>query len=208
MATVTRRRPASPRRKRYVVTHIDPKTGGRTETHVAAHSPADCSRVCGQYNIKPLSIRPYVRGEYIKVEPDAGWRVNALNLRTACQELGLQWPVVVKQISHKGSNQGKQGVRFDAHGKPYHLVRAKSYLTPERAGQVLWHELRHAAQSEALAEDVGALPNTREYREAHALAYNGRRPGRKRGTRYLNRPWEREARATEARNADLPLAKR
>lgn len=194
-----------PRNKRHVVKHIDRKTGQMTEAYVMGRDEAHVRIVCAQHRIEPLAIRLYRRGETAEV--GGGFRFCHANLRLAEKELGLKWPVKYVTTSVKGGVNGKQGARLDRNGRPYHRVMVKSYLSPEKAGEVLWHELRHCQQTEALCESMGVMPKTPEYARAHNLAYRGLHPGRQRGTRYRTRSWEVEARATERNNARLPLAR-
>jgi hypothetical protein len=195
---------ARPRRSRWTVTL---ERRGVESKDVILALPSERHLIMEHYEAKGYTVKQIVHGDYRLVH-QGGWRVSTLNLREATVLLGLKWPVRIKQISHKGSISGRHRVRYDANGRPYHFITAKAYLHPDRAGEVLHHELQHALQAEELAESIGAMPDTPEYNAAYKIAYRGLTPGRQRGTRYKTRPWEVEARRAEANNADLPLARR
>lgn len=185
-----------PRRQRFVVTYI--KNGNRTTIDVLAFSKDSAVLTAHRNGIQPLSIVPFTKN----ARPS--YRLNQGAIAIAKRQLGISWPV---SIAYKGKERGTHKARIDAKGTPYHQICLNAFLTPEDAGRTLWHELRHAQQSEELSRSCGSMPGTPEYSRAHSLAYLGKRPGQRRGTNYRTRLWEIEARQTEKNNDGRPLAR-
>lgn len=116
--------------------------------------------------------------------PNAGWRLSSAGLQWAKNEFGLTLPLKIKQTSSVGGQEGCWYPKIDG-SRFFHSITAKSYLTPERASEVLWHELTHAMQGERAIAGHATL-----YAQAEAMkawfARDNQRP-------YKERLSEREA---------------
>lgn len=149
------------------------------------------------YTRKGFTVDHVVKGDYRHAEAagdGTGWKLNRENLAEVVAFFNIQLPVTIKQTPHRGGRFGAHQLR-SAYPEPVHHITVKSWLSPEQAGQTLWHELCHAMQSERVCLD-GDFSNV--------LAAWRRTPER-RGA-YERRPIEIEARSYESFNDELPLA--
>lgn len=158
------------------------------------------------YKVK--SVVPY-NTAHVKAKNGGGWKVSNAYFNKAVAEFGLKLPVVVQQIGRVGSTnanyalclrgQEPRGVTVPRGARIFHLVKAKSYHTPEQASQSLWHELTHARQAEdairkVLADDSAWQSNAFVADEAWERKVKHQREN----FSYEDRPIEREARRTAA----------
>lgn len=140
----------------------------------------------GYYDIeKIVKSRPRVPAS------QATWRKNDRAIQEALEMLGLKLPVTIKLTGHTGGRRG--GYRPTSNGAGHHIT-IKNYLTPERAGRTLWHELAHAMQFE---RESGKWIG-------HAALLKWEASDIHRG-RYEHRPCEVEARKFEEYNDACPL---
>lgn len=149
------------------------------------------------YRVKGFDPVKVVKGDYRHAEAmgdGTGWTLNRANYRAALDFFGIRLPVTIKQTSHKGGRYGAHQLRPS--GGLHHHITVKSWLSPEQAGQTLWHELTHAMQAERCAADNPG-------RELVAWRQTPERRGA-----YARRPIEVEARSYESFNVELPLANR
>ena len=126
------------------------------------------------------------------------WRLDRAALAEVIDFLGLEMPVTVKQTSRVGAQSGchnfkpAQGQfytdpeRDTACGGMTHHITVKDYIGPERASEVIWHELTHAMQAERAA---AGLTDPRDQFDAWAAC-------KIKGV-YRESPIEREARDYE-----------
>jgi hypothetical protein len=121
------------------------------------------------------------------LNPAGGWRLDANALERARRTLNLKLPVIVTTNSREGDTNGTY--EFQAR-QQRHKVMLKSYLTPESASRVLWHELTHAAQAERAGSFVKWMVYCAEQQQ---------------GWCYDERPMELEARAAEITFANRHL---
>lgn len=138
----------------------------------------------GHYNIEQIiKRRPRISAA------DAMWQPNLTSIERAKSLLGLKHPVQIKLTGHLGGRQGCY-VLDRRHNRVVHHITVKNWLTVEKAGETLWHELCHAMQAEA----CGAMTETwsKVSRE---------------GGKYWDRPVEVQARQFERRNDMMPLAR-
>ncbi len=104
----------------------------------------------------------------------------------ACERLGVCEPVVISEVNYdRGRWAGMHGFEGGVH-----RISVARWCDPAYASRILWHELRHAEQSERM----GHAAFNRDYM----------RYGRK-GASYFANPYEVEARATERLHEWLPL---
>lgn len=192
-------RTSRPRRKRFQVGYVS--NGEHKTIDVIAYSQERAEETALKHGYQVTSSRVVRKGERFEVPADGGWYLNEEALYDACAELGIEFPVALQQTGHKGARMGRHRADSTASGMPYHNITIKSWLTAEQAGRTLWHELRHAQQSEALAAETGTEFGTPEYSREQRRVYRD-------GTSYREKLWEREARATEPNNDRLPLARR
>jgi len=188
-----------PRRKRFVVGYV--RNGEHKTIDVIAHTQEAAEETALRHGYEVTSSRTYVKGERFKLPEGGGWALIENAFYDAAAELGIEFPVSIQQTGHKGARMGRHRADALPNGKPYHNITIKSWLTAEDAGRTLWHELRHAQQSEELARVTGTSFGTPEFRKAMRIAYQ-------KGTSYRAKRWEREAEATEPNNDRLPLARR
>jgi hypothetical protein len=78
-----------------------------------------------------------------RLGPPGGWELSYRALREARELLGLRSDVEVT----KSAGSRRIGCHRFREGR--HFITVSTYLTPEGASRVLWHELGHAAQQEA-----------------------------------------------------------
>ena len=144
-----------------------------------------------------------VKGDYrMKLNPDAGWRLDEAALTHAQSLLGLRWPVSVVTNAREGGTAGNYRITRGTEAPArlshlwavplYHRVMLKSYLTPEEANESLWHELIHACQAE---------------REGSVYAWQSYNANQNRGWNYNARPMEVEAREGAKKFSHIRLTK-
>lgn len=200
-----RRRLVHSRRQRYTVTL---ESGERKV--ILAYNGADAT---AWFIGRGYRVEKVERGDYHHAEASSptGWRLNQGNLREAIAFLGIELPVRIKQTGHKGGRYGAHGFQplrgkfmknpalDTASGGMYHNITIKNWLSPEKAGETLWHELTHAKQ----AEEASASATTMRAK------FNAWRTceSRGNGVTYMRKPVEVEAREYEKFNDELPLAR-
>lgn len=193
----------SRRRTRYTVTcshHSDNAVVRKVVLAYSAEGAAD------YYTAKGYVVLSVAKGDLVAKAAAAqrheggGFRVSQAALREAIATMDLKWPVRLSMSSKVVTVAGADGnhsVRA-SFGQPFHRIMLKSYLTPRRAGEVLWHELTHAMQAERAAATAGAVAfyDVNHAWNTHARQFKGL---------YRNSPLEIEAREFESWNNDLPL---
>ena len=201
------------RRSRWTVTMTRPGHQARRAV-ILSHSAAGARAHYERLGWVVLQVTP---GDYRIAQQarEGGWHLDEAALKRACEELGLKIPVRIKQTGHKGGQAGCHAFRpqgggcvikggrvygLDLATHMVHHITVKSWLSAETAGRTIWHELRHAAQAEAAAAGTSS--------PKEALDAWRKRLQRDAGIAYRHKSIEVEARATEARNETLPLARR
>lgn len=119
-----------------------------------------------------------------------GWTIDAEAIGSALELLGVDCSVQVKLMNGRVTlgNTGKY-----AHG---YVIGVSRYLSAEDATKTLWHELTHAMQCET--GHAGEWNRFIEsYRRYSSIAGGSQR--------YLDNPYEREARDIASMYADVPL---
>lgn len=117
----------------------------------------------------------------------ARWRPDIRAIAAACDHLGIERDVVVNEVRYeRGRWAGMHNFRAGTH----HISIAR-WCTPDAASRIMWHELRHAEQSERLGHDAFM---------ADYMSYGRKGPG------YATNPYELEARDTETMHDFHPLA--
>lgn len=165
----------SRRRSRFTGTHK--RTG--EQTVLLAYGLNDARRWFG----KNFTVKA---GDWtIKPAKGGGWTLSRRKLIAAAKELGLSYPVVVKQTSREGEQRGAYRLKPG----PLHSITVKSYLTPKQATMTLWHELAHARQAELSGTASGWRATLRDENR----------------TPYWRRPIEVEARRLAELNAHKML---
>ena len=153
------------------------------------------------------------------------WKLDRAALREAIEFLGITYPVEVKQTRVAGGRHGAHcliphgrfvrryrggwyGVAESPDGTLSHKVTVKSWLDPERASFVLWHELTHCMQAErAIARECPNGTLEERWEAWHRSPERGHRPNKRRRIAYDAREIEREAnRFADDFSAELPLA--
>lgn len=196
------------RRQRYTVT-LD--TG--SQHVVLAYSP-DGAKAC--YRNAASVRRGDFRVEALRnADRGNGFKVDQAALREAIEFFGLKLPVKIRFSARDGRKRGSHTLlhtggrvrmtatavyHLDTATGSHHDIMVKSYLNPERASRILWHELTHAMQCErAIAAADAQTPKERNaaWHEVSAAS---------RGVGYHYKPVEIEARAHEAYAEALPLA--
>lgn len=169
---------------------------GVEKKSILAYSEPDAEKF---YVAKGYAVLEVVKGDAINGDPSGpGWALAAANLAVAKEFLGLRWEVRITQTHHQGGRLGAYTLRRSPNG-PYHRLTIKEWLTIQRAGEVLWHELTHAMQTERRAAAANAVGTDAIMRAwASDADFDGD---------YWNAPAEIEARDHEAFNAELPLAR-
>lgn len=182
------------RRQRYTVTFED---GSRSV--ILAHTGASADSHYRERGRIPVKVE---RGDYRHAEASAApgdrWHLDHGAIREACEYFGLDWPVDIKLTGRQGGRYGAHTIYPNRHG---HFITVKRWLSAEQASRTLWHELTHAAQVERVAARAGATA-PREVATAWRAS-----PERGKGTSYLRKPSEVEAREHEALHDTLPLTK-
>lgn len=201
------------RRTRFTVTVLIPSHDDPQRKVILAY---DADGACNYFQRRNYVVLNVERGDYRRVErraaaPAGGFTIDRVNLAEAIDLLGIKFPVQIKFNSRNGATlgnhrfvprAGKFKVNPDldtASGGMVHRIMLKSYLTPDQAGRTLWHELTHAMQAERESASAATM---REAFEAWRFC-----SARGRGTTYLRKPIEVEAREHEPLNDDLPLAR-
>lgn len=199
------------RRSRFTVVW---QRGGKEHRDVILAYTAACA--ADYFTRRGGTIVSLTHGDYrrqaaeIAARAGGGFTIDRAALAEAIELLGLKLPVQVKLNSRFGDADGihhfaprrgafkKDPSRDTAADGFVHKITVKSYLTPNGAGETLWHELAHAMQAE---RETAGSTTMREAFDAwkHCSA-------RRRGVTYRAKPIEVEAREHEALNTDLPLA--
>lgn len=189
---------AAKRRQSYILRVAKTQFGQRKEEDIRVRAYSEeGARTCAiRYGYNIVACRKYVKAEYHQAPENSGFKISALNLRSAEKLLGLTWPIEIKKTSHKGGRRGcyKPTMR---NGRYVHAITIKSWLDPEQAGRTLFHELTHGLQAEREIIKHSNWP-------AFVRAWNAKYRD---GTAYEAKPQEIEARANEALNDKYPLAK-
>lgn len=189
-----------PRRSRFVATGV---AGRKAEEgmHVMAYSVEDAREVLRQHGITAESVVPLAAA--IRKPDGGGYRLDESAIEEAKEFFGLTLPVRVQFNSRVGGTDGNWRLSSDYIGGPnFHKIMLKSYLTPEKASETLWHELTHAMQAEREARAAGVEPSHAEAKRVwRESAIRGK------GTAYARKPIEIEARAHEQYAEALPLAR-
>lgn len=193
---------SKPRRTRYTVEATKGQFGQREKFDFLAMSETSGRAFLSR---KGYRIHSFITAaQAVAQKQNAGWRKSLAGLTRARQELGITLPILIKQTSRIGDQQGIHSLHLE-NGKLHHHIIVKSYLTPEEATEVLWHELTHAAQAERAAakvvrpEDFSAL----SYRVKTAWTAE---QIHQRDWPYSRRPIEREANENMRKFAHIPLA--
>lgn len=185
---------SKPRRVRYTV-EAQKGAFGEIKKFDYLVYPQDLTGARAQLIRKGWRIKSFKpASEDRRSNPNAGWRVSTAGLERAKREFGLTLPIRIKQTSVVGGREGAHRLEF-SDGLPVHNIRAKSYLTPERATEVLWHELTHAAQAERAIQAANG----------DVTAW-GRESKRQRQWAYKDRPIEMEANRNMRNFRHIPLA--
>jgi len=131
------------------------------------------------------------RGDYRKAARNAeravygGFTIDQEALAAAIQLLDIKQPVKIRFHSRVGGTNGNHRLRAWGHD-----IMIKSYLAAEQASSTLWHELKHARQSDGHTLESWRAVKAEQRRYSYAV-----------------RPIEREARALSAEMADCPLTR-
>ena len=130
----------------------------------------------------------------------AEWYFDHEELIRAVREHGLEHPVKFRYQSGI-YRHGTHYARFHTRDKKFwHRITINQLLSAEEANETLWHELRHAIQSESFAKRTGK-PMNEFYSEAYA-------PARGRwGASYKENDYEIDARAFASKNKHIKLIK-
>lgn len=130
----------------------------------------------------------------------AGWYFDHDELIRAIREHGLKHPVKFRYQSGT-YRSGTHYARYHTRDKQFwHRITINQLLKAESANETLWHELRHAIQSEKFAEDTGQ-PMNKFYSE-------GYKPAKGRwGASYMENTYELDARAFASKNKHIKLIK-
>ena len=144
-----------------------------------------------------------------------GFTINHLAVKRAAAHLGIEWGVEIVTDSRVGSTGGNHSLIYSG-GRCYHRdgrifnlatatrvhhrIMVKTYHDAKTAGEIIWHELTHAAQSERAARDAGVdIPEDIHTAWAAVKAeYKGL---------YKNSPLEIEANRNMPYNDACPLAR-
>lgn len=206
---------AGRRRSRFTVTFED-----GTKTVILAYSAMD---VRTHYARRARRVTSIERGDYRmaartpSVPSGAGWRKNERAIREAIEFLGITQPVCIRVTNRRGGRHGAHMLRgVDSRGRFFsrgvvkdfavaadvgHYITIKSWLDVKRAGEVIWHELCHAMQSEQV---LTALPATCGPTQQYHAWVTHESHGK--GVTYRRKPVEVEAREYERFNDEMPLA--
>lgn len=200
------------RRTRFTVTYSPVDSNEIRTRDVLAYSADSAERWAEAHRgWVVLSVERHVRRSRPAPAHGGGYRIDAAALREAQDVLGIKLPVKIVFSSRNGGTLGNHSFRprsgqfkrnpdlDTASGGMYHRIMLKTYLTAQRAGEVLWHELAHSMQAER--ETVGAQ-TMREAFDSWSTCH-----ARGKGIGYSRKPIEVEAREFEAWNTDLPLAR-
>jgi hypothetical protein len=188
---------------------------GNVRKVVLAHSAENARDYYTGMGYRVLSVEA---GDYRidAVTSSTGWRLDRKALAEAVEFLGIECPVNVKQTGFRGGRFGAHQLRGVLRGRFMsgkvsdfaradtvgHYITVKSWLTPEQAGQTLWHELCHAMQAErAMATLPAPSDPSVQYGAWVACSARGN------GVAYNLKPVEVEAREYEAFNDERPLAR-
>lgn len=192
MPTKRRRKP----RTRYIAE----LTNGKS-VDVLAYSLEQAHDVLRQHGKSYTSVTRKT-ADVVRRKVGGGWRLNRAGVQAVSRELGLEFPVLVKQTSRVGSQAGAHYLRMDAKGRLYHHITVKSYDTPEEANKTLRHELRHAWQAE---QAIARAPEARGI-AAKLLAWERYRKSQHDNYTYRRRPIEIDANRFAAKPSTISLA--
>lgn len=191
----------SRRRSRFTVT-VENFSGEHIPFVILAYDAAGAQTYYARagYKVVKVEAGDFRRKAGPKVRTQQGatktLKINRANLAKAIEFLELDRPVDLHFNSRYGSTYGNHRCRPVGLFGWKHRIMVKSYLTPEQAGETLWHELGHGLQFE---RDIIALGlNHRESLTRWNKAYRD-------GTSYRNKPYEIEARSFEQHNVEIPL---
>lgn len=212
---------SSTRRSRYTVTASHESSNEIVKRVVLCYSADDARYYYAKRGYAVLHVE---RGDYRRKQAAqaarsrGGFHIDQAALAKAKAHFGLKLPVEIKlngrvgntlgiyRLSPKGSGVIVKGGRIyglDSADRLVHEITLKSYLTPEKAGESLYHELTHAMQAEReLARLPEGLTVAEKFRKRTAL-----HAAKNKYIRYEDKPCEREARKSEALNATMPLAR-
>jgi hypothetical protein len=167
----------------------------------------------------PLRV---TKGDYRKRDVQAlpsrpQWRKHAANIQEAIDFLGLTQPVSIKVTGRRGGRHGAHQLRgvdgrdrfyrrgllsdFEVAADVGHYITVKSWLTPQQAGETIWHELCHAMQAEQVIATLAAPASPRDKYDAWNTC-----EAKGKGVTYLRKPIEVEAREYQRFNDEIPLA--
>ena len=124
-------------------------------------------------------------------EARAGWKFDHDAILAAMDELQLKFPVVLRFRHYKRQQNtgwrtfGKHGMRENHAMGIYHEIKINDALswirkiddedvTPGKISWILWHELKHAEQTERWAEHYGKSPFRFYYEAYHAHYAKGK----------------------------------
>lgn len=150
-----------------------------------------------------LKVDVVAKRKFRKGQP-ATWTVDWENVQAACETLHVTWPVRIRRTSsrsHKGAHRLGSPANFRI--TPVHYIVVEKTATPDRATEVLWHELAHAAQSERCVRES----NNRDMTVREMMRCWGKHYPRSRKIPYAIRPCEVEANQIVGIYGDRPLTK-
>lgn len=117
---------------------------------------------------------------------DHEWAPDLEAITRACEHLRVTAPIVIQIVRYDRRTSAHARHRCRA---GVHYISVAYWHTPQRASELLWHELTHAAQYAR-----GERPNTSRVRKTQGF------------DAYFAHPAEVEARAGERNHDWLPLA--
>jgi hypothetical protein len=169
---------ASTRRTRYSFLAED-RRGTLQQGHILAYDAETVWRWLEKRGYCNIEVkRAAKRRAAASVLPPA-WEVDRSRLAALAAYMGVEWPVEIRRTAALRTTGGAT-MRKDTFGRKHLIVVAKD-KTPERASEIIAHELRHAAQYEACGSWAAVLA---EHKRQARIPYAAR-------------PWEIEARAAE-----------
>lgn len=89
-------------------------------------------------------------------------RLKRKAIRQACDELGLQWPVIITYNDMSRYTRGMHYVMKQS-GKMFHRIELNPLYRGDMQNRTLWHELGHACRSEYELANCPAHFAVREY---------------------------------------------
>lgn len=203
----------SSRRTQYVFERENKLTGEVKEFKILVHA-ADYERNPSWYHAQldngtwrtvrmgiPLSVW---RKKQRRQSGQERWKIDLRMVHYCAVLYGADiYGLDVKTLGHEGGRGGDYNL-VTVGGKLVHQIRVKHWLTPERASQVLHHEIQHAVQATNVAKDTGfpfmAPSNIKMAWVDYVKSQRGGRKGQSE-----NDPIEVDARRAEKRHEKFPL---